>query len=60
MMTTVASLRLATRPRDNGRWLHRLLTDIKAELGEQPSEQVMLRIRARLLAELKTPQRAAA
>jgi len=41
-------------------WLNRLLADVRQEVGSQPSPQAIARVRARLLAHIKTPAKAAA
>ena len=52
------------RPRidriDDSEWLLRLLTDVRSEIGRQPSPQAIARIRGRVMAQVKTPLRAAA
>ena len=45
---------------NEGEWLHLLLADIQREIAEQPVPGAVARIRARLLAQLDRPARAAA
>ena len=45
---------------DEGAWLNRLLADVHEEIVGQPSAVAVQRIRARLLAQLNQPTRAAA
>ena len=45
---------------DEGTWLHALLTDIQREISGQPGPAAVGRIRARLIAQMDRPARAAA
>ena len=66
VMKRSATMTTATRQRTridrlhDGAWLYRLLADIRKEVGEQPSPVAVARIRSRLLAEMKAPEKAAA
>ena len=45
---------------DKQDWLRRLLADVKNEVALQPNPQALGRIRDRVMAEIKTPLKAAA
>ena len=59
MRTATAEHTRVDRLQD-GDWLYRLLGDIRDEVARRPSRRAVERIRGRLLAQMKTPARAAA
>ena len=59
-MTTAMKERTTAVYSEKSEWLYRLLADIRRETASQPSPQAVSRIRARLLATIKTPAKVAA
>jgi hypothetical protein len=59
MKTATREIAKIERP-DEGTWLHALLADIQREISEQPGPGAVGRIRARLIAQMDRPARAAA
>lgn len=60
IMTTATKRRTRVDRLDDGEWLYGLLTDVHRQVASHPSPQAIERIRRRLLAEIRTPARAAA
>jgi hypothetical protein len=59
-MATATQKRTRIDKLDEGDWLQRLLTSEHQRVATDPSPQAIARIRQRILAEMKTPARAAA
>lgn len=59
-MKAVAKKRQRIEQIDDSQWLLRLLTDVRSEIGRQPSPQAIARIRGRVMAQVRAPLRAAA
>jgi len=59
-MMSATKMRSSVNRRDDRAWLYRLLADVRREEALYPSQQAVARIRARLVAAMKTPEKAAA
>ncbi len=59
MMRTTTDERTRTQEQDAD-WLHELLADVQKEIATQPKGYLIARMRARLLAAMDRPVRAAA